>query len=102
MLTIFVIIYLINNRSKNLVDNRDNLPDQEIKKDVQKFVVERVISESSTTKKASRSIQEEFVEIDGKQWRKIDWHDYEAIDRENARTGLFYYSEIDVLLVFFN
>jgi hypothetical protein len=87
--TIFVIIYLINTRSKDSIDNRDDLPDHEIKKD-EKRLINRVISEETTTKKSSRSLPDKIVEIDGKQLRKIDWHDYEAIDRENARKGKFY------------
>ncbi len=88
VVTVFVIIYLINNRSKNLIDDRDDLSNQ-------------VIEKSSTTKKASQSLREEFVEINGKQLRKIDWHDYEAINRENARTGKFDYSFIDILFIYF-
>ena len=32
-------------------------------------------------------VPEQFVEIDGKKLRKIDWHDYTLIERENARIG---------------
>jgi len=38
-------------------------------------------------KRVTRVKREETVEIDGKQYRKIDWHDYEQIEQENARTG---------------
>jgi hypothetical protein len=89
VVTVFVIIYLINNRSKNLIDDRNDLSNQ-------------VIEKSSTTKKASQSLREEFIEIGGKQLRKIDWHDYEAINRENARTGKFDYSFIDILFIYFS
>jgi len=33
-------------------------------------------------------IREEFVEINGKKLKKIDWHDYDSIARENVRTGI--------------
>ena len=100
VVSIFVIIYLISNRSKDSIDNRDDLPDQEIKKDDRRLV-NPVISEetTTTTKKSWRALPDKFVEIDGKQLRKIDWHDYEAIERENARKGKFYKSRIDVLIV---
>jgi hypothetical protein len=38
--------------------------------------------------KSSSSIHEQFVEINEKKLRKIDWHDYEFIARENTRTGI--------------
>ncbi|CAF0906543.1 unnamed protein product [Didymodactylos carnosus] len=41
----------------------------------------------STTIKHSK-MREEFVMIDGKSVRKIDWHDYNQIAEDNARTGL--------------
>ena len=42
---------------------------------------------STTVRSTTRPVREEFVEIDGKKYKKIDWHDYEAIAREEARTG---------------
>lgn len=34
-----------------------------------------------------KGVREEFVDVHGKQMRKIDWHDYAFIAREQARTG---------------
>ena len=34
-----------------------------------------------------RTLREEIVEINGKRLKKIDWHDYTLIERENARIG---------------
>ncbi len=33
-------------------------------------------------------VREQFIGIGGKKLRKIDWHDYQAINRENARKGI--------------
>jgi hypothetical protein len=67
-LLIFIFIYVFNYHSENVINNEHEL-----------YV--------ENEKKTSSSIREQFVEIDGKKLRKIDWHDYEFIARENARTG---------------
>lgn len=94
IVSIFVIIYFFNNRSQNSINNEDNLSEQQIKENKKRFV-DHVIGESrnttATLKTSIQSVREEFVNIDGKKLRKIDWHDYESIARENARIGKFYY-----------
>lgn len=79
VISFLVIIYLINDRSNN---ERDDLSEREVKKPEKQVVIE-----NRTTTTTSRTIREEIVEINGKKLRKIDWHDYELIARENARTG---------------
>jgi len=74
-----------------VTNDEDDLSDQKIKKNVKPFV-DQIIGESRITTTTNsqipnQSIREEIVEIDGKKLRKIDWHDYESIARENARTG---------------
>ena len=120
VVSIFVIIYLFNNRSKELVHEENDLSNRVIKKNREPIVdeerkidrkrvvdeeeiVDRVTKKISTTTSASskRVLREELVEIDGKKLRKIDWHDYEAIDRENARIGRFSYLFTDVFPSFF-
>ena len=45
------------------------------------------VEKSSSIRSTSRPVREEIVEINGKKMKKIDWHDYDAIAREQARTG---------------
>ncbi len=66
LLSSFIFIYFINYQSENVITNKHN--------------------EIELT--SLSSIREQFVEINGKKLRKIDWHDYEFIARENARTGI--------------
>jgi len=66
LLSSFIFIYFINYQSENLITNKHN----------------------EIELKSLSSIREQFVEINGKKLRKIDWHDYEFIARENARTGI--------------
>jgi len=63
LLSSFIFIYFINYHSENLITDEIEL-------------------------KSSSSIHEQFVEINEKKLRKIDWHDYEFIARENIRTGI--------------
>jgi hypothetical protein len=96
VISIFIIFYLIDNRSKNVTNDEDDLSNKKIKKDIKPFV-NQVIDESRTTTTTTisqipnQSIREEIVDIDGKKLRKIDWHDYESIARENVRTGNVHY-----------
>lgn len=51
--------------------------------------------ESSVTPEDEKSlppistVKEDFVEIEGKKLRKIDWHDYQSITREANRIGIY-------------
>jgi hypothetical protein len=83
VISFLVIIYLINDRSNN---ETDDLFEREVKKPEKQVVIESRTT-TTTSQLPSRTIREEIVEIDGKKLRKIDWHDYELIARENARTG---------------
>jgi hypothetical protein len=82
LLLIIVIIYLTNNHSQNSIDNEDDLKD--------------VKSQSVLS-----TVREQVVEIDDKKLRKIDWHDYEYITRDNARIGSLvdYYLFIFIVLI---
>ncbi|CAF2929979.1 unnamed protein product [Rotaria sp. Silwood2] len=92
IVSIIIIIYLTKNRSENQTDGgHDDSSNIEIKRKAKRFVdkiIHRTTTVTSTTQLQSRTVREEIIEIDGKKLRKIDWHDYELIDRENARQGL--------------
>lgn len=51
-------------------------------------VIVREVTVTTTTETRTRVRREEIVEIGGKRIKKIDWHDYELIARDNARTGV--------------
>ncbi len=93
-IAVFIIIYVINNRSENRREDEDNLPDTDIKKVEVKRSVDKIIRKidpttTTTSQIPTRSVREEIVEIDGKKVKKVDWHDYELIAQENSRTGNF-------------
>ncbi|CAF1472211.1 unnamed protein product [Rotaria sordida] len=93
VISICTIIYLIKNHSENPANNRDDISNIEIKIKNKPYVDKIVhktttATTTTTTQSPFRTVREEIVEIDEKKLRKIDWHDYELIDRENARKGL--------------
>lgn len=49
-----------------------------------------------------RIVREEIIEINGRKLKKIDWHDYDFIAREQARTGLLnvLFLNLNCLLLF--
>lgn len=65
-LLISISIYLINSN----IANEDDLFDVK------------------STSFVQSKIREEFVEINGQKLKKIDWHDYDFIARENVRAGI--------------
>ena len=67
-LLFILIVYLITQHSENLEDNQDD---------------QNNVQSSFST----QTNREKFIEINGKNLRKIDWHDYESIARDNGRTG---------------
>lgn len=78
--SISFVIYWLNSNLKSTTDNVDpsaDLPEKPVGNDVK------------TVRSPSGPLQEEIVEINGTKMRKIDWHDYDAIAREEARTGWF-------------
>ncbi len=86
--SIFIFIYFINYHTENLIANDDDLHHE---------------NEVKNTVSILSTIREQFVEIDGKKLRKIDWHDYEFIARENARTGILidlFFLRFDFFLFF--
>lgn len=96
IISILIVIYLINTHLDNRTKDDYDVFDTVIKKDVKRFADELIHETTTKTTKTksslkSRSLREELVEIDGKKLRKIDWHDYELIARENARTGDFHF-----------
>ncbi|CAF1475767.1 unnamed protein product [Adineta steineri] len=82
---IFSIIYLINIYSENLSENEYDFTDREVEEDDTKQSNNEIINRTIRTRIHSQLLGEEIVE---KTLEKIDWHDYELIARENARTGL--------------
>ena len=86
LVLIFVVIYWINTSSNSTTDQANRLPDPRLKI-VEKKPVENVVSSTKSVLTAPRPVREEVVEIDGKKLRKIDWHDYDSMAREDARTG---------------
>lgn len=93
---IFIIIYLIKNYSINRSNEETVLSNEEIEKlvklSIDKEVQKIKVPTTSTTSTVQLPIaREEFVRIDGKQFKKIDWHDYEAIAREDARKGSIFF-----------
>ena len=102
IVSLFIIIYLITNRTKNPTNDEENVLNNKEKKDGKQFVEEIIRTTISTTKTIqSSSLREKIVEIDGKKFKKIDWHDYELIARENARTGYFNYLFVERLYSYF-
>ncbi|CAF3391363.1 unnamed protein product [Rotaria socialis] len=88
IISIILIIYFTKNHSEKQTNNEDDLLDKPIKKHDKRSVNKL---DDATTRKSqyqTRTVREAFVQIDGKTLRKIDWHDYEMIARENARKGL--------------
>ena len=85
IITILSLIYLLNNSSETLKVDDEIIVRRKTHPRVK--INERT---TATMKKPFRSVREEIVEIDGKQVKRIDWHDYDSIERENARTGRFY------------
>ncbi len=83
IISFFIAIYLIDTRSDNL------------SKDVKRFTDEIIHTTTMKTPLLSRSRH-------GEKLKKIDWHDYELIARENARIGDFdfIYQSISYYLVF--
>jgi hypothetical protein len=95
ILSIFLIVYLINNRSEELIIDENNLSDTQIKQDDVKRSIKEIIREvnptttTTTTTTSQIPSREEIFEFNGKKFKKIDWHDYELISREHSRTGIF-------------
>jgi hypothetical protein len=93
ILSIFLIVYLINNRSEELIIDENNLSDTQIKQDDVKRPIKEIIREinptTTTTTISQIPSREEIFEFNGKKFKKIDWHDYELISREHSRTGIF-------------
>ena len=95
VVTILVLFYYYYNRSDEAPDptiakDRQLVIDEVLKRNQKENldpVTEKIPTTTTTVKRQARAVREEFVEIDGKKLRKIDWHDYDAIERENARTG---------------
>ena len=87
IISIIVIIYFTKNHSEKQIDDEDDFLDKPIKKREKRFF--KIFNDETTTKSqhSTQTVREEFVQIDGKTLRKIDWHDYEMIARENARKG---------------
>lgn len=95
VVVILVLFYYYYNRSEEspdpVIGKEKQLIIDEVLKRNQKGNLDPVPEKIPTTtvKRQARTVREEFVEIGGKKLRKIDWHDYDAIERENARTGRF-------------
>lgn len=91
VIAMIIIIYFAKNPSQNSISASDDLSDQQLKPDAEpipnKIIPEIIPTTIKVSEVQSRKIREEIVEINGKKLRKIDWHDYESIARDNARTG---------------
>jgi hypothetical protein len=81
IISIFIVIYLINTRSDNP------------SKDVKRFTDEIIHTTTMKSSLLSRSLREE---LHGEKLKKIDWHDYELIARENARIGDFHFIYLSI------
>jgi hypothetical protein len=85
IISIFIVIYLIDTHSDN--PSKDEY-DIVRKKDVKRFTDEIIHTTTMKSSLLSRSLREE---LHGEKLKKIDWHDYELIARENARIGDFHF-----------
>lgn len=97
---LFVIFYWQNNLSPaEPLDHFEEHPkgDKEVEPVVAKG---EAVQKSEAVRSTSRLIREEIVEINGKKLRKIDWHDYEAIARDQARTGTLVRLASQIELIF--
>ncbi|CAF1516626.1 unnamed protein product [Adineta steineri] len=70
------IIYVINQRLENSIDDNNELPDKN------NIIYQRLKKPIDVENKVESSF------FDSSKHTKIDWHDYNAIARDNARTGL--------------
>ena len=82
--SIVVVVYLITSGSHSSTSDPIDSPANGIDSDDRRRT-ERARHASTT---AFRPAREEVVDIGGKKWKKIDWHDYDFIAREDSRTGL--------------
>ena len=90
ILLILTFIYLLDNQTDNQIIAENDSFDKEINKPSKQYKDEVMCDNTTTTVEVlSRTIREEIIEINGTKLRKIDWHDYEMIARENNRTGIF-------------
>ncbi|CAF1417599.1 unnamed protein product [Adineta steineri] len=70
------IIYVINQRLENSIDDNNELPDKN----------NIIYQQSKKPIDVENKVESSF--FDSSKHTKIDWHDYNAIARDNARTGL--------------
>jgi hypothetical protein len=84
--TIIVTTYWINKRSYRVDVDQTQEHESKSRSDPNEPTY-RTASTSTTLSSSLRSVRTKIVEINGEKLRKIDWHDYESMARENARTG---------------
>lgn len=100
LVAIFALFYYFQTHSGEVPDqaiskDRQRSIDEVLKRNQQKNpdpLVEKIPTPTVAVKRQTRAVREEFVEINGKKLRKIDWHDYDAIERESTRTGRYPFS----------
>ena len=85
-LSTLVVLYWTHNNSNSSTDDEKKPVGRVMQNDETKLIKEP-IKISQTAPSSTRLVREELVEINGKKLKKIDWHDYEAIAREDARNG---------------
>ena len=87
VLLIFFGIYWFNQNSEPLSDNVYAEPVEPVLKVKRSHFENQPESAPILNIPIQRKTREETVEINGKILKKIDWHDYGFIARENARVG---------------
>ena len=85
--SIVVVVYLVTSSSHSSTSDSIDPPANRIDSDDRHRTERRARARNASTS-ILRPVREEVVDIEGKKWKKIDWHDYDFIAREDSRTGL--------------
>lgn len=89
VVSLLVFIYYFNTKKSN--DEEDYRVEQKVRQALKRSADEaNAENQTQQIAKSRRTVpprREEIVEIGGEKYRKIDWHDYEQIEQDNARTG---------------